>query len=136
MCVLIYVLYVLIFQAVKALFMSRYMYFSKAQTRLQKALDNANGLVTSGGTADRIDVAACTKAVQRLESTLSDVTAAGLGEGSPVVTAAKELLVSKLNVRTHFVRTHGGFRRIHVFDICLVSRHKCVCKRRWTTQRI
>ena len=63
-------------------------------------MDNAKDLVTSGGTVDRIDVAACAEAVQRLESTLSDMTAAGLGEGSPVVTAAKKL-VCILNVCAH-----------------------------------
>ena len=91
--------------------------FFKAQTRLQTLLDNANVLVTSGTTMDRINVAACTEAVQQLENTLSDITAAvGLGEDPPVVTAAKKL-VCNLNVRTLFVRIRGGFRRIHVFDI-------------------
>ena len=61
-------------------------------------MDNANDVVTSGGTADRIDVAACTKAAKRLQTALSSMAAAGLGAASPVVTAAKKL-VSNLNVR-------------------------------------
>ena len=63
-------------------------------------MDNAKDLVTSGGTVDRIDVAACAEAVQQLESTLSDMTAAGLGEGSPVVAEARKL-VCNLNVCAH-----------------------------------
>ena len=79
---------------------STYCFVFKAQTRLQTAMDNAKDLVTSGGTVDSIDVASCTKAVQQLENTLSDMTAAGLGEGSPVVTVAKKLACN-LNVCAH-----------------------------------
>ena len=88
--------------------------FCKAQTRLQTLLDNANVLVTSGTTVDRIDVAAYAEALQQLENTLSDMTAAGLGKGSSVGTAAKKL-VCNLNVCAYNVCVlYFSFSRTHI----------------------
>ena len=55
------------------------------------AIENAEKVIQSGSGAAVLDVRGCREAVNMLDTAQGNVAAAGLGEDSPVVTAAEEL---------------------------------------------
>ena len=87
-------------------------------TQLQVEIDNATQLVKSSGEGNRIDVDACNKARQQLETKLGLVTAADLAEDSPVGAVAEQL-ISNLKVQAFVSHASARIYDMNIFCICV-----------------